>query len=81
MGAVVQFEWGKYRIEDREWTQTDGEEMPGFVDVLHSMIDPDGHSGADPYPDLTIAEEAAKAYGGKVIEVDKVPDAPKDRVF
>ena len=43
-----------------------------FEDLLNTMFNPYGPSGADPNPDLTAAQAAVKELGGKVISFDEV---------
>jgi len=39
---------------------------------LNIMRDPLGPSGADPYPDLTLAESAVERLGGKILKYDEL---------
>ena len=38
---------------------------------LNAVRDPLGPSGADPYPDLSLAEDAVKRLGGEVLEFEE----------
>lgn len=48
---------------------------------LNSLIDPLGPSGADPYPELTIAKEAARRLRGTIISLDSQPIFRLDVVY
>ena len=59
-------------IKDLDWTSKD----KSVEKVLNSLLSPWGPSGADPYPDLTAAQEAVDKFKGKIIEYDELPDGP-----
>jgi len=42
---------------------------------LNDLKDPDGPSGADPQPHITMAREAVEIYGGRVVE-EVIDDTP-----
>lgn len=54
-------------IDGYEWQSTN----EALQDLLNGMLDPLGPSGADPNPDLTAAQAAIAALGGKVTQADK----------
>jgi len=64
-------------IKNYEWSSKDKR----FERMLNAILDPLGPSGADPYPDLTAAQETIDSLGGEIVEYDKQPDYPKDTVF
>jgi len=64
-------------IENYEWSSKDKR----LEKMLNARLDPDGPSGADPYPDLTAAQEAVDSLGGEIVKYDKPPDYPEDMVF
>lgn len=64
-------------IEDMVWSCDDDQ----FEDVLNSMIDPLGPSGADPDPNHTAAINAIEILGsGKVTQRDEV-DYVEGRIY
>ena len=75
MPVVVEIGGEKAEINDYKWTSED-KVLQG---LLNSMIDPIGPSGADPYPDLTAADDAVKRLGGKVVEIPKQEPLPTGR--
>jgi len=44
--------------------------------LLNSMVDPDGPSGADPNPPLTVADQVIAVLGGKIVSFDEEPYDP-----
>lgn len=66
-------------IHGIEATVTDGVwscPQPSIQRLLQAMRDPDGPSGADPNPDLTLAREAAEGLGGTVTELQQSEQPP-----
>lgn len=74
MAATIDLGLGlsKATIDGYEWTSDD----KIFEDLLNTMLDPYGPSGADPNPDLTAAQAAVKQIGGKIISFDEVENVP-----
>lgn len=66
----------RYIFEDGQWR---GKEKP-VVDMLNSLLDPDGPAGDDPDPEATIAKQV-ESVGGKILERDELPYPPKDQIL
>ena len=66
----------KYVFENGAWR---GKEKP-VVDMLNSLLDPNGPAGDDPDPEATIAKEVEKV-GGKILERDELVYPPRDRIL
>lgn len=72
---MVRVKFGQYEaeIEGYRWTC---EDLPALEDLLNAMLHPLGPSGADPYPDYTAAEDAAKRLNGEIVYADKLKPLP-----
>jgi hypothetical protein len=69
MMVTVDFVGAVAVISEMVWSCEDAQ----FQDLLNSMLDPLGPSGADPDPDHTAAMDAIKRLGsGKVTRRDEV---------
>ena len=71
MAATVRVGPFKATINGYHWKS----ESVGLARLLNAQLalnHPDGPGGEDPNPDLTAAREAVKAYGGEVLEFDRV---------
>lgn len=64
--VVIEIGGRRAYIQDYKWHSKDKE----FEDLLNSYLDPHGVSGADPYPDGTMANYVVKRLGGKIISDD-----------
>lgn len=56
-------------------------EMPQLEKLLNARIDPLGPSGADPYPDLTVAREVVEKFGGEITQQDPPQEVEEGRVY
>lgn len=69
MSATVDFGYTRAEIrdEDGRWHCEDQQ----FEEVLNTvLLDPDGASGADPNPALTLAWRAKELFGGQIVKWD-----------
>lgn len=64
--VIVSFSGITAVIEDHVWRCEDS----SLLRLLETTISPDGPSGADPNPDLTVAQAAVSAYNGEIIYAD-----------
>ena len=87
--VTVEIEGERLQIRNQKWT--------GGSDALVSLLnnwtetrietatsdDPlfNVNSPEDPYPDLTIAEEAIKVWGGKIIDEGDAPEYDPDVIY
>lgn len=67
MAAIVEINGDKAIIRDYKWSSSNRQ----LAEILNTMLDPLGPSGADPNPDGTAAEEAVRRLGGRVISIDE----------
>lgn len=78
------------KIEDGEWTT----ENPLLAQLLNYWTDIEIktavildspfsslYSPANPWPDMTIAQEAAKAWNGTIIDEGEPPEYEQDRLY
>lgn len=72
MAATVEIDDQTATIEENEWI---GDEP--LASLLNAFLDPAGLSGADPNPDWTIADEAIKQFGGKILRFDQLEFDPQ----
>lgn len=67
MSATVEIGGFKATITDGQWTS----DNPALAQILTALLPTWGPSGADPNPDLHIAQNAVKQLGGTVLEYDE----------
>lgn len=65
MTAIVEINGKKAVIKDYHWTSPDND----LARTLNGLLEPGGPSGADPNPDGTVAQDAVKKFGGRVISI------------
>jgi len=71
--------WGvEAGIDELQWVVPTEPRVEKF---LNSLIDPLGPSGADPYPDLTVAREVVDRFGGAITYQDPVPDIDENKIY
>jgi len=68
MTATIFILGKKATITDYEWRA----DNPAVANLLNSLLDPAGPSGADPNPDLTTAQEIAIRFNGEVLDFEPV---------
>lgn len=63
--------WGReLEVERYEWRCPS---LPELAVWLNEQRPEGGASGADPHPDLTLAQEATKKWGGDIIDEGEPP--------
>lgn len=65
MSAAIKIHGVEATVNERVWSS----DIPQFTQLLNGMRKP--LSGADPNPDLTLAEEAVRRLGGRVVRFDE----------
>lgn len=73
MSAVVRLGAGEavYDVSKNRWT---GE----LALLFNTLVDPDGPTGWDPYPEATMAQLAVDSFGGEIVSVTPIaPYNPK----
>jgi hypothetical protein len=75
MGVLVELGGILAAFEEGEWKCDD----PSTKAVLDTLVDPEGPSGADPDPDMTMAEKA-KRVGAVFLSRNNRPDSIDPKV-
>lgn len=72
MSATIRLPHGvEATVDGYAWSCAD----PAILELLNTTLRPGGPGGEDPHPDLTLAREAARRFGGAVVRFD-----PPDRL-
>ena len=76
MSVIVKVFGVSATIDGYHWTS----EFEELANMLNAMLDPDGPSGADPFPDHTAATDAVEKLDGKIISFDE-PSFDPDVIY
>lgn len=75
--ATVQFGASIATIDGYKWRSAN---LP-LASLLNARLPIYGASGADPNPDLTAAQEAAKALGGAILDEGEPMESIEGRIY
>lgn len=69
-GITVEIRGNQYKVNGYQWFAVNGKPLitKATVKALNNLRDLFGPSGSDPDPDLTLATEAEKQLGAKIIK-------------
>jgi hypothetical protein len=77
MAVIIQVGQSTATVKNREWTSKDKELLRRLVGLLARYTS----TGADPWPDWTIANQAVDELGGKVIGQTDPPKTVPGRIY
>lgn len=76
MAVTIEIEGVQATIKDNKWKCKDK-----FIEKLLSIFDRNILYGYSPFPDLSVAERAAKDLKGKVIKITDRPKFVEGRIY
>lgn len=74
---IIQLLKTQARVENQKWSSPNR----SLEKLLNAMVGTSEVYTSDPYPDLTLAEQAIKKLGGEIIKQDPKPEAPEGMIF